>query len=97
MAHAGRRFEEAFKAQKKSDGRSRQALEFFGFPYQAETLAGVNCPEAKRGSTVRGTTRASPVPVSPGMTSSVSTTSKRSGAASKAASAMWLSENGTGS
>jgi transposase len=44
MAHARRKFNDAFKAQKKPDGRSKQALEFFRALYQVETLASGTLP-----------------------------------------------------
>lgn len=39
MAHARRYFDEAAKAQEKTNGRARQALEMIGRLYQVETLA----------------------------------------------------------
>jgi transposase len=39
MAHARRAFDEAYKANKKPDGRARKALEYFKALYQVETLA----------------------------------------------------------
>jgi transposase len=47
LAHARRAFDEAFRAQKKADGRARQALEYFKSLYQVETLARGRLPDGQ--------------------------------------------------
>ena len=45
FAHARRYFDEAAKAQRKADGRARQALDLIGRLYQVEALAKGNLPD----------------------------------------------------
>jgi transposase len=47
VAHARRKFDEAFKAQKKPDGRAKQGLEFFKALYEVERLARGDLPEGE--------------------------------------------------
>jgi len=47
MAHARRYFDEAAKAQKKSDGRAKQALEMIGRLYKVEALAKGELPAGR--------------------------------------------------
>jgi transposase len=46
-AHARRKFNDAFKAQKKPDGRAKQGLEFFRALYEVERLARGELPEGQ--------------------------------------------------